>query len=30
MAMTEHSWKKGLSKEEVAKTIEFYQKRYQQ
>ncbi len=30
LAMTEHQWKKGLSKEEVAKTIEFYQKRYQQ
>lgn len=30
LAMPEHSWKKGLSKEEVAKTIEFYQKRYQQ
>ena len=30
LAMPEHQWKKGLSKEEVAKTIEFYQKRYQQ
>lgn len=30
LAMEEHRWKKGLSKEDIAKTLEFYKERYKQ
>ncbi|MBI5048437.1 MAG: cytochrome C552 [Deltaproteobacteria bacterium] len=30
LAREEHKWKKGLSKEDVAKTMEYYQERYKQ
>ena len=30
LAKEEHKWKKGLSKEEVAKTLDYYQERYKQ
>ncbi|HBR18304.1 MAG TPA: cytochrome C552 [Deltaproteobacteria bacterium] len=30
MAKEEHKWKKGLSKEDIAKTLEYYKERYKQ